>query len=124
MPKFLALSIVSPHGQSIASGRKTLEVRSWHPASLPIRDLLIVENERYLVEDGQFDANGRAVALVDVRRVEPWLPSQVEAACSSGWQPGYHAWHLENVRPLFARQQVLAARKLYTVDFPFAENED
>lgn len=33
-----ALSIVAPHGGNIASSRKTLEVRSWQPPSLPLLD--------------------------------------------------------------------------------------
>ncbi|WP_211090190.1 ASCH domain-containing protein [Pseudothauera nasutitermitis] len=43
MAEYLALSIVSPQGENIASGRKTLEVRSWQPPALPLHDLLIVE---------------------------------------------------------------------------------
>lgn len=112
-----ALSIVAPHGRNIAEGRKTLEVRSWQPPQWPLRDLLIVENTRYLREDGQTDPDGRAVALVDVVKVEPWRPDQVEAACSSGWVPGYFAWHLERVRVVVVdcASPVLAARGLYGV---------
>jgi len=117
MPKYLALSVVAPHGGNIASGRKTLEVRTWRPPELPVRNLLIVENMKYLTEDGQIDEDGRAVALVDVRLVETWLPSQVAAACSAAWQPGYHARHLENVRPISSSTRVPAARKLYMLDF-------
>lgn len=67
MTKCVALSIVSPHGVNIAAGRKTIEVRSWLPPTLPIRDLLIVENANFLTDGFQVDPNGRAVALVDVR---------------------------------------------------------
>ena len=44
----LALSIVAPNGANIAAGRKTLEIRSWRPPRLPLRDLLIVENRIFL----------------------------------------------------------------------------
>lgn len=36
--KFSALSIVAPSGQRIAQGMKTLEVRSWQPEQLPLKD--------------------------------------------------------------------------------------
>ena len=115
MAEYLALSIVSPHGSNIASGRKTIEVRAWQPPELPVRNLLIVENTIPLTQAGQVDPDGKAVALVDVVRVEPWLPTQVAAACSDGWEPGYFAWHLAHVRPLSARLPVIASRKLYKV---------
>ncbi|BEJ50632.1 hypothetical protein Ri1_32310 [Aeromonas dhakensis] len=80
----LALSIVAPHGANIASGKKTLEVRSWLPPSLPIRDLLIVENGQYLSADHPVDPAGRAVALVDIEEAHEWQPDEVLAACSGG----------------------------------------
>ena len=55
----LALSIVSPHGTNIASGKKTLEVRSWCHPSLPVRDLLIVENSVFLSLDMSVDPDGK-----------------------------------------------------------------
>ena len=116
MPRYLALSIVAPHGRNIAIGRKTLEVRSWRPPRLPLTDLVIVENDVFLLEDGQTDPGGRAVALVDVTLVEPWQPADLAAACATRWEAGYHAWHLRNVRPLAYDRPVLAARKLYEVD--------
>lgn len=118
MAEYIALSIVAPHGANIATGKKSIEVRSWQPSELPVKDLLVVENTVYLTERDQVDPNGRAVALVDVRMVEPWLPSQVNAACSSGWEPGYFAWHLENVRPLNPSPQVQAERKFYRIQLP------
>ncbi|ARN19780.1 ASCH domain-containing protein [Piscinibacter gummiphilus] len=115
-----ALSIVAPHGENIAAGRKTVEVRSWQPPTLPIEDLLIVENSRLLTEDGQVDPDGVAVALVDVVSVAPWLPDEVAAACSAGWQAGYFSWRLGNVRPFSQRVRVPAARKLYEVHLELA----
>lgn len=117
---YQALSIVAPHGGNIASGRKTLEVRSWQPPSLPLLDLVIVENGRFLRQEGEVDPEGVAVALVDVHRVEPWRPDQVEAACSSGWVPGYYAWTLENVRPIQARPRVQAERGIYQIESPIS----
>lgn len=112
----LALSIVSPHGANIVLGRKTLEIRSWRPESLPLRDLLIVENSIYLTVKNPVDPSGNAVAIVDIEEIHEWLPSEVAAACSSGWQPGYWAWRLSNIRPLENEVIVPAKRKLYEVD--------
>ncbi|WP_422289608.1 ASCH domain-containing protein [Hydrogenophaga sp.] len=122
MAEYVALSIVSPHGGNIASGRKTIEVRSWSPSFLPLKDLLIVENEHFLTQEGQIDPHGNAVALVDVVSVEPWVVAQVDAACSCGWEPGYFAWRLENIRPLVPAQPAIAARKLYKVELPQVAN--
>ncbi|WP_421705222.1 ASCH domain-containing protein [Alloalcanivorax xenomutans] len=112
----LALSIVGPHASNIAAGKKTLEVRSWRPESLPIRDLLIVENSRFLSSGNPIDLNGRAVAIVDVEEVHKWQPFEVEAACSNSWKPGYWAWNLSNVRPVTNNVTVPARRKLYEVE--------
>lgn len=119
----LALSIVSPHGLNVASGNKGLEIRSWRPASLPIRNLLIVENSTFLSIDIPIDLDGRAVAIVDVEEVHEWQPSEVAAACASGWEPGYWAWCLSNIRPLSGEQVIPAKRKLYDVDFVLSEHQ-
>ena len=111
----LALSIVTPNGRNIADGRKTLEVRSWRTEDLPLTDLLIVENGRFLSEQGDSDDDGRLVAVVDIAEIHPWLPTEVEAACASAWAPGYWAWRISNVRPISRPVKVIAARKLYDV---------
>ena len=112
----LALSIVTPHGTNIASGKKTLEVRSWCPPTLPVRDLLIVENTVFLSRDMPCDPDGRVVAIVDIEEVREWRSDEVTAACSSGWEPGYWAWSLSNVRLIKNDLVVPAKRKLYDVD--------
>lgn len=113
----LALSIVSPHGSNIASGKKTLQVRSWRPEPLPIRDLLIVENLNFLSDHNPVDLDGRAVAIVDVEEIHEWQPSEVKEAFSSGWKPGYWAWCLSNIRPVTSSELVPAKRKLYEINF-------
>jgi hypothetical protein len=50
-----ALSIVAPNGANIAAGRKTLEIRSWHPPQLSLRHLLIVENRIFLTGEDERD---------------------------------------------------------------------
>lgn len=111
----LALSIVAPNGRHIASGRKTLEIRSWRPPRWPLRDLLIVENRIVLTGEDQRDPDGVAVALVDVDDVHAWQPSEREAACWSDWQPGLWAWQVSRVRPIRGIFQASAQRKLYDV---------
>ncbi len=116
MTTYRALSIVAPSGSKIARGDKTLEVRRWTPDELPLRDLLIIENDRYLTEPGATDPAGCAVALVDVVEVSGWRPDQVDEACASYWEEGWMAWRLENVRSVAHQGPVVAARKLYEVD--------
>ena len=116
-----ALSIVAPNGRNIAIGRKTIEVRSWRPERLPLRDLLIVENHIFLNPDSPIDPHGTAVALVDITEVHEWSEHGVQAACSTGWQPGYWAWSLSNVRPVSEPFPVAAERKLYEVAASLAQ---
>lgn len=84
----LALSIVAPNGANIAAGRKTLEIRSWCPPRLPLRDLLIIENRIFLTGEDEVDPNGVAVAVVDVDEVHAWRPSELDAACATEWKTG------------------------------------
>lgn len=62
---YIALSIVAPNGTRIAQGRKTLEVRAWQPEQLPLKDVVIVENQNYLTQDGD-EEPGLAVAIADI----------------------------------------------------------
>jgi len=113
--QFLALSIVTPNGTRIGQGIKTLEVRSWTPTQLPVKDLLIVENHNFLNKDID-EEEGVAVALVDVDSVHSWRNDEIEPACASAWSEGYFAWVLSNVRPLRQPVKVLAKRKIYQVE--------
>ncbi|MEW6710834.1 MAG: ASCH domain-containing protein [Candidatus Riflebacteria bacterium] len=112
----LALSIVKPHGANIAEGRKTLEIRSWRPEELPLRNLIIVENSRYLTAEMPEEGNALAVAVVDIEEVHEWQPDEVEAACSQAWQPGYFAWKIANVRKINPPIAAPARRKLYELE--------
>jgi hypothetical protein len=115
--KYTALSIVHPSGSKIASGEKTIEVRSWMPPADFTGDLLIVENNKFLTAEGETDPNGRAVALVRVANVRPYLESDIPAACASRWEPGYFSWELTDVRPINSNEILLAARGFYEVEF-------
>lgn len=114
-----ALSIVSPGGSRIAAGRKTLEVRRWRPDLLPGEDLLIVENRRFLHAEGDTDADGRAVAIVRVAAVRPFVPADIAAACAGSFEEGWLAWELTDIRPVVCAAPIRAARGIYTVEAPF-----
>ncbi len=113
-----ALSIVNPAGSRIAGGRKTIEVRRWRPDLPPGEDLLIVENGRFLMEDGDEDPDGRVVAIVRVGAVRPWTADDLEASCATGFEAGWLAWELYDVRPVTSATPVLAARRLYDLTLP------
>ncbi len=83
---YKALSIVTPMGDKIASGEKTIEVRSWLPPEVPLKDIVIIQNKNFLYTDGDEDEEGTIVALVDFNFIEPWHKDQVRAACSSGFK--------------------------------------
>ncbi|MNH53116.1 hypothetical protein D3C76_1086060 [compost metagenome] len=108
--QFLALSIVAPNGTRIAEGIKTLEVRSWVPTKLPIKDLLIVENQKFLVKDTDEEQG------VDVDSIHAWRNDEIEPACATAWDEGYFAWVLSNVRPIRQPLKTLAKRKIYQVE--------
>lgn len=108
--QFLALSVVTPNGTRIAEGIKTLEVRSWVPTKLPIKDLLIVENQNFLVKDTDEEEG------VAVDSIHAWRNDEIEPACATAWDEGYFAWVLSNVRPIKQPLKVLAKRKIYQVE--------
>lgn len=113
-----ALSVVAPSGQRIACGEKTLEIRRWKPSILPNEDLLVVENDIFLTQDGMTDPKGRAVAVVRVLAVRPYLESDQRAACASSHEPGWWAWVLSKPHVILPHRPILAARGIYTVTLP------
>ncbi|WAU77037.1 ASCH domain-containing protein [Acinetobacter sp. TR3] len=115
LKQYTALSIVAPNAERIVKKIKTLEVRSWQPEMLPLKDLRIVENQHFLLNDGDEDV-GFAVALVDIESVHPWQSDEVGAACATYWAEGYLAWVIRNIRPIDPPIQVMAKRKLYRIE--------
>ncbi len=116
---FQALSIVAPNAMRIAQGIKTLEVRSWQPEQLPLKDLVIVENQHYLKHEGD-EEQGVAVALVDVESVHVWQADEMDAACARYWAEGYFAWQLSHIRPIKNKIEVPAKRKIYLIEMDHA----
>lgn len=114
-----ALSVVFPAGERIRSGKKTLEIRSWHPGTVPLRNLVIIQNRIRLGNDGiREDPDGEAVALVDVESVEEWKEADLAKACADFWEPGWLAWKLVNPRPLQLKGRFPARLRIYPVDLP------
>ncbi|MDE0465902.1 MAG: ASCH domain-containing protein [Candidatus Poribacteria bacterium] len=110
-----ALSIVSPSVQRIVAGEKVVEIRRWLPPEVPFLDLVLVENEVYLTEEGQEDPNGLARAIVDITGVHEWTP---EEAKSQGveWIGDYICWELSNVRRIEPPTPCVARRKIYKMN--------
>ncbi|KDM93283.1 ASCH domain-containing protein [Photobacterium galatheae] len=112
-----AFSVVSPWGEKIASGQKTLEIRSWQPETLPMKNIALVQNEIRLTQKGQTDPNGAVVAIVDIVGCKPWIQSESrQAGCDeSEFVAGYVAWELGNVRKLNQPVKAMAKRKFYSL---------
>ena len=116
-----ALSVVAPAGDLIRAGRKRLEIRQWKPATLPLNNLVIVQNQHRLSSTGLCeDPAGIIVALVDVVTVREWRKEDLAAACAETWEDGWLAWELQNVRPLDRRGMVPARLRIYEIDLPDA----
>ncbi|MCE0498822.1 MAG: ASCH domain-containing protein [Methylacidiphilales bacterium] len=112
-----ALSIVYPAATQIVAGQKTLEIRSWKPPTVPVQNLLIVENRRRLDHAGDIDPDGLAVAVIDIEEVRDWTE---EDARKDGhvFVTGYYAWVISNVRPIDFPARVQAERLIYKVTIP------
>ena len=110
-----ALSIVSPSVQRIVAGKKGVEIRRWLPPEIPFLNLVLVENEIYLTEDGQEDPNGLARAVVDITGVYEWTHQEAESQ-GVAWIPNYVCWELSNVRGVEPPIPCVARRKIYKID--------
>lgn len=115
--KLKALSIVYPSGTKIASGEKTIEVRSWLPPAGFDEDLLLIENKNFLRKEGEVDLDGTPIAIVKIKNVRPFAEADIIDACATRWEPEYYSWELTDVRPIKSHEKVLAARGIYEVDF-------
>ena len=110
-----ALSIVSPAVQRIVAGKKVVEIRRWLPPEIPFLDLVLVENEIYLNEEGQEDPNGLARAIVDITGVHEWTHEEAKSQRIE-WIPDYVCWELSNVRHIVPPISCVAQRKIYKIN--------
>lgn len=115
-----ALSVVAPAGDRIRSGLKTLEIRQWSPETVPLRDLVIIQNKVRLSSEGvQEDPDGELMAIVDVESVGEWKEHELIQSCSAYWEPGWKAWRLSNIRPLSSDGRFPARLRIYWIELPF-----
>jgi hypothetical protein len=105
-----ALSVKQPWAGLIASGRKTIEVRTW-----PTRhrgDLLIVASLRPPTPQ-----SGKALCIARVVDCRPMTMSDEQAACCRS-EPGVWAWVLADIRQLEAPFAVQGRLSIYEVTLP------
>lgn len=92
-----ALSIKQPWASLIASGRKTIELRTWQ---VRYRGPLIICAGGSPRRGTSYEIGPQGVALcvVTLESIEPASPLHEQAACTAV-TPGDFAWHLSNPRP-------------------------
>lgn len=112
-----ALSVRQPWASLIASGRKTIELRSW-PITYRGPLVIVASAAADASALARFDIDdlprGATVAIVDVVDVRPVCEGDHVAALGA-ILPGEYAWCLANPRPLTA-VRVRGRLGLYDVD--------
>lgn len=95
-----SLSVRQPWADLIASGNKTLEIRSWTP-NLYRGPLLICASSKRLPKDSPHQASryGVAVCIVDLIGCRTFAEADEARACCDR-EPGLYAWELANPRPV------------------------
>ncbi|MHA3383884.1 hypothetical protein ACX1GN_03735 [Yersinia enterocolitica] len=122
--EYQAISILDPAVENIINGSKSIEIRSWHPEALPLKNVILVQNEKYLKNQSDEDV-GIALAIVDfvsVRELsyEEFLKQNKNTILNKTWAPGYFIWVIENVRPLKIPVACLARKGIYTLNLDVA----
>lgn len=118
--KYKALSIVYPAVENILNGSKDVEIRSWMPPDIPMRNLVLIENSRYL-NDGEVEPYAYARAIVDILDVKEWTYEDYLAQAETirigrKWKPGYYIWLLSNVREIKNKAPCEAKKGIYEID--------
>jgi hypothetical protein len=111
----LALSVRQPWASLIASGRKSIEVRTWGTRH---RGPLVICASRSRARGGQVPdgdgPRGCTVVLVDLVDVRPWGLEDLGAAMYQPERPAL-AWVLSNPRPLI-ETPVCGRLSLWAID--------
>jgi len=103
-----AISVKQPWANMIASGKKTIETRTW---STKYRgDLLIVSSKRPNTPPA-----GCALCVVELYDCVPMTPDHEHDACLEVY-PKAWAWMLRNIRPLAYPFQVTGKLGIYNYD--------
>lgn len=53
--KFQAISILTPAVENIINGSKSIEIRSWYPETIPLKNVILVQNDKYLKNQSDID---------------------------------------------------------------------
>lgn len=88
-----AISIHNPWATLIATGKKTLEIRSWKTGYRG--ELLIISTQRKYADY----LRGMALCVVHLADVREFVPADADAA-HIAYQPECFAWVLTDVRPI------------------------
>lgn len=108
-----AISLKQPWANMIASGRKTIETRTW-----PTKyrgEILIVSSRKPPIEPA-----GHAVAVATIVDCRPMTRNDEQAACCELY-PGAWAWLLADVRKLLKPFPVRGGLRIYEVDVELEE---
>lgn len=106
-----AISLHQPWASMIASGKKTIETRSWPTAYRG--DLLIVSTRRPVVPGCPM---GKALCIGELYDCRP-MGFRDEAAACCQWYEGAFAWLLRNIRPI-EPFTVKGSQGFYEVELP------
>jgi len=110
-----AISVISPWGDMITNGKKILEIRSWEPNIIPMKNIALVQNKIRLSKENQVDPSGQIIAVIDILDTTPWVQEDCRiAGCDeTQFSEGYIAWRIGNVRKLTNPVNAVAKRKFY-----------
>lgn len=102
--EYQALSILKPAVDLILDGKKNIEIRSWLPPEIPMKNVVIVQNQKYLSSDEDID-DGVALAIVDFTEFKIWTEDDYNengfsVSLGRTWKEGYFTWKIENIRKL------------------------
>lgn len=117
---YQAISILNPAVENIINGSKSIEIRSWKPDTIPLKNVVLVQNEKYLKNQHDLDC-GVALAVVDFVSVREWsyeefLKQNANTTLNKKWTPGYFIWEIENVRPLKKTVDCIAKKGIYLLE--------
>ncbi|MZY22943.1 ASCH domain-containing protein [Enterobacter hormaechei] len=118
--KYQALSILKPAVDLILDGKKNIEIRSWLPPEIPMKNVVIVQNQKYLSSDEDMD-DGVALAIVDFTEFKVWTEDDYNergpsVSLGRTWKEGYFTWKIENIRRLIKPIRCKAMKGIYQVE--------
>ncbi|MBQ0328163.1 MULTISPECIES: ASCH domain-containing protein [Providencia] len=118
--KYQALSILKPAVDLILDGKKNIEIRSWLPPEIPMKNVVIVQNQKYLSSDEDID-DGIALAIVDFTEFKIWTKDDYNnsdplVSLGRAWKEGYFTWKIENIRRLTKPIRCKAMKGIYQLD--------